>query len=419
MADGSTSPRSPSRSPPPAATAEELHQLNSTLRSRLARSAADLQAAATSRDAAVDHQHQFSLTLLRQTRELRTLEHFASKPTRSGTWNFGWIAISDRDTLQDQRDHLAEEVRLAGAEIEQLQEDHNDLDRARGNAEHELQLSEASLARVQASLVQAESRIAPPAIPPANAVAPDVDRLTRERDEARTAATDAEGQVARLRSELKAYQDMRRDAQTELNRLRSTHAAATADLIQTVKDRDAARADASRYRSDASDLQQQLASAAPSQADQAKQLDAANRRLDDLEHSVRVLRRERDAARQARDQALRTHETLQQALVAARQKLAVVASAVGIQPATDMGTSGPAAVLHSLRATPADPPGQQSGSSLPGGASVDLGGVGSQGDAPLSSSKRPRGSPTSPKSSPAPPAKRRVAPLSPDAGGSS
>ncbi|KAE9183107.1 hypothetical protein PF005_g22223 [Phytophthora fragariae] len=212
---------------------------------------------------------------------------------------------------------------------------------------------------------------------------------------------------------------MHRDAQTELNRLRSTHAAAPADLIQTVKDRDAARADASRYRSDASDLQQQLASAAPSQADQAKQLDAANRRLDDLEHSVRVLRRERDAARQARDQALRTHETLQQSLDATSQKLAVVASAVGIQPATDMGTSGPAAVLHSLRATPADPPGQQSGSSLPGGASVDLGGVGPQGDAPLSSSNRPRGSPTSPKSSPAPPAKRRVAPLSPDAGGSS
>ncbi|KAE9194070.1 hypothetical protein PF002_g15308 [Phytophthora fragariae] len=303
MADGSTASRSPSRSPPPAATAEELRQLNSTLRSRLARSAADLQATLTSRDAAVDHQHQFSLTLLRQTRELRSLEQLYD--TRQAEvvrlrdeiaslhgaedsdlpWSPTVInlesqpceqadeirdlelrldqAISDRDTLQGQSDHLAEEVRLAGVEIEQLQEDHNDLDRARENAEHELRLSEASLARVQASLVQAENQIPPPAIPPANVAAPDVDRLTRERDETRIAATGAEGQITRLRSELKAYQDMRRDAQTELNRLRSTHAAATAYLIQTVKDRDAARADASRYRSDASDLEQQLASAAP------------------------------------------------------------------------------------------------------------------------------------------------------------
>ncbi|KAE8876004.1 hypothetical protein PF010_g21102 [Phytophthora fragariae] len=294
MADGSTASRSPSRSPPPAATAEELRQLNSTLRSRLARSAADLQATLTSRDAAVDHQHQFSLTLLRQTRELRSLEQLYD--TRQAEvvrlrdeiaslhgaedsdlpWSPTVInlesqpceqadeirdlelrldqAISDRDTLQGQSDHLAEEVRLAGVEIEQLQEDHNDLDRARENAEHELRLSEASLARVQASLVQAENQIPPPAIPPANVAAPDVDRLTRERDETRIAATGAEGQITRLRSELKAYQDMRRDAQTELNRLRSTHAAATAYLIQTVKDRDAARADASRYRSDASDL---------------------------------------------------------------------------------------------------------------------------------------------------------------------
>ncbi|KAE9355062.1 hypothetical protein PF008_g4248 [Phytophthora fragariae] len=232
----STASRSPSRSPPPTATVEELQRLNSTLRSRLARSVADLQAAAVSRDAAVDHQHPFSLTLLRQTRELRTLErlydtrqvevvrlrreiaafHNAEDPDLPPSPTVVNLesqlrqqideirdlelrldqAISDRDTLQDQNDHLAEEVRLAGAEIEQLQEDHNDLDRARENAEHELQLSEASLARVQASLVQAESQIPPPAIPPAYVVATDVDRLTRERDEARTAATDAECQIA-------------------------------------------------------------------------------------------------------------------------------------------------------------------------------------------------------------------------------
>ncbi|KAE8974961.1 hypothetical protein PR003_g26699 [Phytophthora rubi] len=269
-----------------------LHQqLNSTLRNRLARSVADLQAAAVSRYAAVDHQHQFSLTLLRQTRELRTLERLYDTRQAEVVRLRGEIAafqdvedppsptvvnlesqlrqqtdeirdlelrldqaISDRNTLQDQNDHLAEEVRLAGAEIEQLQDDHNDLDRARENAEHELQLSEASLARVQASLVQAESQIPPPAIPPANVVATDVDRLTRERDEARTAATDAEGQIAPLRRELRAFQDMHRSAQTELNCHRYTHAAATSDLIQTVKDRHAARADANRYRDDASDL---------------------------------------------------------------------------------------------------------------------------------------------------------------------
>ncbi|KAE8892681.1 hypothetical protein PF005_g19338 [Phytophthora fragariae] len=294
MVAESTASRSPSRSPPPTATVEELQRLNSTLCSRLARSVADLQATAVSRDAAVDHQHQFSLTLLRQTRELRTLERLYDtrqaevvrlrceiaafqaaedpdlppSPTvvnlesqlRQQTDEIRDLelrldqAISDRNTLQDQNDHLAEEVRLAGVEIEQLQEDHNDLDRARENAEHELQLSEASLARVQASLVQAETQISTPAIPPANVVATYVDRLTRERDEARAAATNAEGQIAPLRRELKAFQDMHRSAQTELNSLRSTHAAATSDLIQTVKDRDAARADASRYRGDASDL---------------------------------------------------------------------------------------------------------------------------------------------------------------------
>ncbi|KAE9174302.1 hypothetical protein PF005_g25916 [Phytophthora fragariae] len=103
---------------------------------------------------------------------------------------------------------------------------------------------------------------------------------------------------------------MHRDAQTELTRLRSTHAAATADLIQTVKDRDAARADASRYRDDVSDLQRQLAAAAKSHVDPAKQLADANRRLGDLQHSNRVLLRERDAAREARDQIRRSHDTL-------------------------------------------------------------------------------------------------------------
>ncbi|KAE8982622.1 hypothetical protein PR003_g28554 [Phytophthora rubi] len=140
MVAESTASRSPSRSPPPTATVEELQRLNSTQRSLLARSVADLQAAAVSRDAAVDHQHQFSLTLLRhrgpdlppsptvvnlesqlrqQADEIRDLDLRLDQ------------AISDRNTLQDQNDHLAEEVRLAGAEIEQLHEDHNDLNRAR------------------------------------------------------------------------------------------------------------------------------------------------------------------------------------------------------------------------------------------------------------------------------------------------
>ncbi|KAE9237994.1 hypothetical protein PF004_g8430 [Phytophthora fragariae] len=306
-------------------------------------------------------------------------------------------AISDRNTLQDQNDHLAEEVRLAGVEIEQLQEDHNDLDRARENAEHKLQLSEASLARVQASLVQAENQVPTPAIPPANVVAIYVDRLTRERDEARTAATNAEGQIAHLRRELKAFQDMHRSAQTELNSLRSTHAAATSDLIQTVKDRDAARAGASRYRGDASDLRRQLEAAAKSHADPAKQLSDANRQLGDLQHSNRVLLRERDDARQARDQIRRPHNALQREFKVARQKMAAVASTFGVQLAVDTGGSGPAAISHPLPATPA----------------------GSQDGTPSAPSKRPRGSRALPESSPAPPAKRRVAPLSPGAGGSS
>ncbi|KAE9046106.1 hypothetical protein PR003_g1781 [Phytophthora rubi] len=43
-------------------------------------------------------------------------------------------------------------MRLAGAEIEQLQEDQNDLNRAHENAEYELHLTGTSLARVTEAL---------------------------------------------------------------------------------------------------------------------------------------------------------------------------------------------------------------------------------------------------------------------------
>ncbi|KAE8984266.1 hypothetical protein PF011_g20848 [Phytophthora fragariae] len=65
MVAGSTTSRSPSRSPPPVATAEELRQLNSTLRSRLARSVTDLQAALVSRDAALYDARQAEVVRLR------------------------------------------------------------------------------------------------------------------------------------------------------------------------------------------------------------------------------------------------------------------------------------------------------------------------------------------------------------------
>ncbi|KAE9263467.1 hypothetical protein PR003_g33149, partial [Phytophthora rubi] len=208
----------------------------------------------------------------------------------------------ERDTLQDQSDHLAEEVRLAGDEIEQLQEDRNDLDRARENAEHELLLTETSLARASEALQQTESRAA--RLAESSGTAPsDLDRLTQERDAAQAAAARASDQLGAVK-DLQGYQRSCRESSAELNRLRALQTASTDDLIRTVRDRDTARDDANRLRSDVSDPDAKLAAAKKTQGVPAKELADAKRRLRDLEHSVRVLQRERDVARDARDQAL-------------------------------------------------------------------------------------------------------------------
>ncbi|KAE8956392.1 hypothetical protein PR001_g31030 [Phytophthora rubi] len=232
-----SSPGSASRSPPTEASADELRRLNSLLRGRLVRANADLQTATSSRSVTADDQHRLSRTLLRQTHDLRALEslysaqqrevgrlraeiaslHEPSDPgaapdpvvvqlesqVRQHEAEFHNLesrfdqAVFERDVLQDHSDHLGEEVRLAGEEIEQLQEDRNDLDRARENAEHELLLTETSLARAEA-LQQAESRAARLAETSGTASS-DLDRLTQERDAARAAAARAGDQLGAVR----------------------------------------------------------------------------------------------------------------------------------------------------------------------------------------------------------------------------
>ncbi|KAE8955275.1 hypothetical protein PR001_g32169 [Phytophthora rubi] len=182
-----SSPGSPGRSSPAVASADELRRRNTLLQGCLAHANAELQRVASSRNVTADEQHRLSHTLLRQTHELRALEDLyrarqeeighlraeiaafqeAGGPDigidprvaclesqlRQQEADFRNLearfdqAVSERDVLQDQSDHLAEEVRLAGEEIEQLQEDRNDVDRAREDAEHELLLTETSLAR--------------------------------------------------------------------------------------------------------------------------------------------------------------------------------------------------------------------------------------------------------------------------------
>ncbi|KAE8992083.1 hypothetical protein PR002_g20666 [Phytophthora rubi] len=198
------------------------------------------------------------------------------------------------------------------------------------------------------------------------------------------------------------------ESSAELNRLRALQAASTDDLIRTVRDRGTARADANRLRGDVSDLDAKLAAAKRAQGVPAKELADAKRRLQDLEHSVRVLQRERDTARDARDPARRERDTFQRDLDIAHQKLATVAAAVGPISVADVGTSGPAAVLHSLRSTPVGPSAQD-----PPAGPQDQAPSGPDAATLPPSSKRPRSSPASPGSSPAPPAKRRVVPLSP------
>ncbi|KAE9323574.1 hypothetical protein PF008_g17316 [Phytophthora fragariae] len=144
----------------------------------------------------------------------------------------------------------------------------------------------------------------------------------------------------------------------------------------------------------------------------AKELADAKRRLQDVEHSVRVLQRERDVARDARDQARRERDAFQRDLDTARQKLAVVAVAVRETSTADASTSGPTAVLHSLRDLPVD-------HSTPGLTGSPQGRVSSGPNSAASPPrpKRSRSPPASSESSSTPPAKRRVAPLSPDGDG--
>ncbi|KAE8957465.1 hypothetical protein PR001_g31365, partial [Phytophthora rubi] len=361
-------PGSPSQSPPAEASADDLRRLNSLLRGRLASASADLQTAASSRNVTADDQHRLSRTLLRQTHDLRALESLygaqqrevgrlraeitalqePSDPSvardpavvqlesqlRQHEAEFRNLesrfdqAVFERDVLQDQSDHLAGEVRLAGDEIEQLQEDRNDLDRARENAEHELLLTETSLARVAEALQQAESRAA--RLTETSGAAPsDLDRLTQERDAARAATACASDRLGAVEEDLRGHQRSCRDSSAELNRLRALQAASTDDFIRTVQGRDTARDDANRLRGDVSDLNAKLATAKNAQGVPAKEFADAKRRLQDLEHSVRVLQRERDAARDARDQARQERDTFQRDLDLAHQKIAAVAAAVG------------------------------------------------------------------------------------------
>ncbi|KAE8987101.1 hypothetical protein PR001_g22424, partial [Phytophthora rubi] len=114
----------------------------------------------------------------------------------------------------------------------------------------------------------------------------------------------------------------------------------------------------------------------------------------------------------ARDQARRERDAFQRDLDIAHQKIAAVAAAVGPISTADAGTSGSAAVLHSLRDLPVGP-------STPGSTVSPQGRVSSESN-PAASPPRPKRSRSpqaSSESSPAPPAKRRVAHLSPDSGG--
>ncbi|KAE9166748.1 hypothetical protein PF005_g29074 [Phytophthora fragariae] len=418
---------SASRSPPTEASADELRRLNYLLRGRLARTNADLQTATSSRS--THGLRALESLYSAQQREVGRLRaeiaslHEPSDPgaapdpvvvqlesqVRQYEAEFRNLesrfdqAVFERDTLQDQSDHLAEEVRLAGDEIEQLQEDRNDLDRARENAEHGLLLTETSLARAAEALQQTESRAA--RLAESSGTAPsDLDRLTQERDAAQAAAARASDQLGAVKEDLQGYQRSCLESSAELNRLRALQTASTDDLIRTVRDRDTARDDANR-----SDLDAKLTAAKKTQGVPAKELAEAKRRLRDLEHSVRVLQRERDAARDARDQAQRERDSFQRDLDIAHQKIAAVAAAVGPISTADASTSGPAAVLHSLRSTPVGPSAQ----GHPADPPQDRAPSGPDAATSPSSSKRPRSPPASPGSSPEPPAKRRVALLSP------
>ncbi|KAE8982556.1 hypothetical protein PF011_g21566 [Phytophthora fragariae] len=446
-----SSPGSPSRFPPTEASADELRRRNTLLQGRLAHANTELQSVASSRNATADEQHRLSRTLLRQTHELRVLEDlYRARQEEIGHLRAEIAAfqgpegpdvgvdprvaclesqlrqqeadfrnlearfdqvVSERDVLQDQSDHLAEEVRLAGEEIEQLQEDWNDLDRAREDAEHELLLTETSLARATEALQQVESQVVRPA-ETSDGVSPDLDRLTQERDTAQAAAARTEDRLGAMKEDLQGYRRSHHESSAELNRLRALQAVSTDDLIRVVRERDTARADVDRLRGNVSDLDTKLAAAKGKQGVPAEELADAKRRLQDLEHSVRVLQRERDTARDTCDQARRERDAFQRDLDIAHQKIAAVAAAVGPISTADAGTSGPAAVLHSLRDLPVGPSTR--------GLTVSPQGRVSSEPNPAASPPRPKRSRSpqaSSESSPTPPAKRRVAPLSPDSGG--
>ncbi|KAE9005541.1 hypothetical protein PR002_g16731 [Phytophthora rubi] len=112
---------------------------------------------------------------------------------------------------------------------------------------------ETSLARATEALQQAESRVAELEASASEAV-PTPNRLTQERDDAQAAAAHAGDQMGAMKEDLQAFQRLYHESSADLNRLWAVHVASTDDLIQTVRDRDTARADVDRLRGDLSDL---------------------------------------------------------------------------------------------------------------------------------------------------------------------
>ncbi|KAE8982296.1 hypothetical protein PR001_g23775 [Phytophthora rubi] len=91
--------------------------------------------------------------------------------------------VRPRGEAVSQVQNSTSQVRRVGAEIEQLQEHQNDLNRTRENAEYELLLTETSLARATEALQQAESRVAELAARSSGATPTPIRRI-QERDDA-------------------------------------------------------------------------------------------------------------------------------------------------------------------------------------------------------------------------------------------
>ncbi|EGZ20273.1 hypothetical protein PHYSODRAFT_246064 [Phytophthora sojae] len=272
----------------------------------------------------------------------------------------------ERDRLQENNDHLASEVSLATAEIQQLQDRNIDLDRDLEDANYERDIAEQNMDRAQEELLRVEAELQT-GDQITSADLQQIATLTQERDRAHTSLAEVTRNLMKAREDLLAHQRMHTEARDKLNRLRATHRATMANLDQAVRERDnpeltrlrnlqettvaglaqvcrerdALQGEVDQVRSEFNDLQ--------SNFDASEQTETAmGRRIQAIESESRLLTQ--DLIRMSHER-----DVLQQDISVARWQLTSITTLARARPGAIEEVLDPAYILSLIRIAP--PPG--------------------------------------------------------------